>query len=268
MIKVGDKLIEKGSFPDGTILLKYLPEQGDQMIYWQFENNEELVTLYYLTRHLKESGRNDLILVMPYIPNARQDRVKKEEDIFTLKYFCEIINSLHFKRVYVLDPHSDVSMALLDRVTQLPVRPYVEQVLDAIKLDPSKDIIFYPDNGSQKRYSALIEFPNAFGIKQRDWETGEIKGLEVSGYMPKPGFNVLIIDDISSFGGTFYFSALKLKEMGAGKIYLYITHCENSILQGKLINGELIEHIYTTNSLFTKAHEKITVLPIVTENIK
>jgi len=268
MIKVGDKIIEKRNFPDGTILLKYLPQQDDQMIYWQFENNEELVTLYYLTRHLQEAGADNLILVMPYIPNARQDRVKKAEDIFTLKYFCEMINSLNFKRVYVLDPHSDVSVALLDRCSQLPIKPYVKEVLDKLQLDSKKDIIFYPDNGSQKRYSSLLEFPNAFGIKQRDWETGEIKGLEVSGHIPEPGFTALIIDDISSYGGTFYFSALKLKELGAGKIYLYITHCENSILQGKLLTGDLIEHIYTTSSLFTGEHEKITVLPILTGNVE
>ena len=268
MIKVGDKVIEKGSFPDGTILLKYLPQKEDQMIYWQFESNEELITLYYLTRHLQQAGIQDIELVMPYIPNARQDRVKKSEDVFTLKYFCEMINSLSFKRVFVLDPHSDVSVALLDRVSQLSIKPYVKVVVDELQLDPKKDIIFYPDNGSQKRYSSLLEFPNAFGIKQRDWETGEIKGLEVSGHIPEPGFTVLIIDDISSYGGTFYFSALKLKALGAGKIYLYITHCENSILQGKLMSGDLIEHIYTTNSLITCEHEKITVLPIKTGKLE
>ena len=262
MIKVGSKVIEKDHFPDGTLLVKYLPQDKEQEIFWKFENNEELMMLYYLTRHLQESGYNDLVLVMPYIPNARQDRVKKAEDIFTLKYFCEIINSLHFKRVYVLDPHSDVSGALIDRVSQLSVKPYVEEVIRCVQLDPTRDIIFYPDNGSQKRYSSLVNFPNAFGIKERDWETGEIKGLQLAGTIPEPGFNVLIVDDISSYGGTFFFSALKLKQKGAAKIYLYVTHCENSILQGKLMESDLIEHIYTTDSLLTATHEKITVLPI------
>ena len=94
------------------------------------------------------------------------------------------------------------------------------------------------------------------------WRTGEIKGLNVVGEIPKESFDVLIVDDISSYGGTFYFSALKLKELGAKKIYLYITHCENSILEGKLLQEDLIEHIYTTNSLLSKQHEKITVFDI------
>ena len=262
MIKINDEVIQKGQFPDGTLLLKYCPKEEKQKVYWKFEANEELISLYYLVRSLQDKGYNQLELVMPYIPNARQDRVKRAEDVFTLKYFCEIINSLHFKKVYVLDPHSDVSSALIEHIEKLSITPYIEKAVKLSGINAQNDIIFYPDNGSQKRYSELFTFPNAFGIKTRDWETGEIKGLEVAGAIPKSPFNALIIDDISSFGGTFYFSALKLKELGARKIYLYVTHCENSIFEGKLLQGDLIEHIYTTDSLLTKQHEKITVLPV------
>ncbi len=265
MIQINGSVIEMKTFPDRTLLLKYLPEGHETKIYWKFEFNEELLGIYFLTRHLKEKGYDKLELVMPYLPNARQDRVKNESDVFTLKYFSEIINSLNFNKVYVLDPHSDVSVALINHIHKLPVLPYIEQVTKALKLDKNKDIIFYPDSGSQKRYSELLTFPNAFGIKRRNWENGEIEGLDVAGYIPNHPFDVLIIDDISSFGGTFYFSAKKLKALGARKIYLYVTHCENSVLEGKLVEGDLIEHIYTTDSLFTMSHEKITVMPIKVE---
>ena len=74
------------------------------------------------------------------------------------------------------------------------------------------------------------------------------------------GKNILIVDDICSRGGTFYHSAKKLKELGANKIYLYISHCENTILEGDLLTSGLIEKVFTTNSIFTKKHEKIEVL--------
>lgn len=47
------------------------------------------------------------------------DRVKNPDEVFTLKYFCEFINDLKFDVVYVNDPHSDVSMALLNNVKGL-----------------------------------------------------------------------------------------------------------------------------------------------------
>ena len=76
------------------------------------------------------------------------------------------------------------------------------------------------------------------------------------------GKDVLIIDDICSRGGTFYHSAKALKEAGAKNIYLYVTHCENTILEGELLTSGLIEKVYTTNSIFTKEHEMIEVFEL------
>ena len=72
--------------------------------------------------------------------------------------------------------------------------------------------------------------------------------------------NVLIVDDICSKGGTFYHSAKKLKELGAKNIYLYVSHCENTILEGDLLTSGLIEKVFTTDSIFRKEHEKIEVM--------
>ena len=73
------------------------------------------------------------------------------------------------------------------------------------------------------------------------------------------GKDILIVDDICSYGGTFLHSAKKLKEFGANKIYLYVSHCENSILKGQLMSSGLIERVFTTNSIFTESHERIEV---------
>ena len=76
------------------------------------------------------------------------------------------------------------------------------------------------------------------------------------------GSTVLIVDDICSRGGTFYHSAKALKALGAGEIYLYISHCENSILEGEILTSGLIDRVFTTNSILTKEHEKITVMEV------
>lgn len=71
--------------------------------------------------------------------------------------------------------------------------------------------------------------------------------------------SILLIDDICSYGGTFKYSLEKLKELGAGECNIYVTHCENSVLKGDLINSDWFERIYTTNSIFTGSHDKIAV---------
>jgi ribose-phosphate pyrophosphokinase len=212
---------------------------------------------------------------MPYIPNARMDRVKNPEDVFTLKYFAELLNSLELDEVEVLDPHSSVSEALINNLVVRTPKDCINRALNEIGVDcyveqnpidfdrPRKKYsltMFYPDAGSMRRYSGMIALPYAFGIKKRDWETGQILGLDVAGEVDAiRSRDILIVDDICSRGGTFLHSAKKLKELGARDIYLYVSHCENTILEGELLTSGLIKRVFTTDSIFTKSHELIEV---------
>lgn len=261
MIKLNGRIIKQDHFPDGTLLMKCGPNrQSASTITWLYESDAELFALYSLKKHLDCAIPEwDGNLYLPYIPNARQDRVKNQEDIFTLKYFAEIINSLEFKKVMVLDPHSYVSEALINNVIVQSPEEYIVQA--GMSCEP--DLLFFPDEGAMKRYSGLLKTGYAFGIKKRDWETGQIQGLDVAGCVDKiKDSKILIVDDICSRGGTFYHSAKKLKELGAKEIYLYVTHCENTILDGDLLTSGLIEKVYTTNSIFTKENKKIEVFAL------
>lgn len=127
----------------------------------------------------------------------------------------------------------------------------------------NKFITFYPDEGAMKRYSSLLDFPYAFGIKKRDWETGNILGLEVINKEIVKDKNVLIIDDICSKGGTFYHAAKALKELGAHSIYLYVTHCEKTITSGEIYYGNEIEQIFTTNSIWRDENDsRVKILEV------
>lgn len=260
MIKVNNKEITTGRFPDGTALIKFSAPWAESItVSWFYENDSELVSLIYITNHLKSHGFINIHLYMPYIPNARQDRVKTPEDVFTLKYFAGVINSLGFRTVTVLDPHSSVSEALIDNIIVQTPHRYIENVINKISTAEGEPLtIFYPDEGASKRYSGTIQLPYAFGIKRRDWKTGKIEGLDVAGDVDAiAGKNILIVDDICSKGGTFYYSAKKLKELGARNVYLHVTHCENTIFEGELLTSGLIKRVFTTNSILTKEHEMI-----------
>lgn len=254
MIYVNSIALQQNHFPDGTLNLKIPPiaysEDKPVMLTWNYENDAELFTLICARRHLKD---RPVSLFMDYIPHARMDRVKNDEDVFTLKYFCEVINSLNFKRVYVLDPHSSVSTALLDRVVVANAGCHIQHVINDIyaNIDDSQGLrAFFPDEGAMKRYSEHAPMPYAFGVKNRDWTTGKILGLNIMNCENIEGKTVLIIDDICSRGGTFFHSAKALKEYTDKDIYLYVTHCERTILDGDLIKSGLVKKIYTANALF------------------
>lgn len=252
--------IPQNHFPDGTLLSSFPHDIIPTMVEWRYESDAELFTLICIAKHYSNCS---LKLILEYLPHARQDRVKKPEDVFTLKYFCEVINDLCFESVWVLDPHSNVSLALLDNVYTLPVEDLINRVIKEIN-DPEL-VAFYPDEGAMKRYSADINsLPYAFGIKKRDWATGKIEGLQLINESIVKDKNVLIIDDICSRGGTFYHSAKALKAAGAKNIYLYITHAENTMVDGEMYNDpDLIKTIFTTSSIFNKGIDRLDKVFIV-----
>ena len=272
MIYLNSTLIENKRFPDNTSALKLESYNNNPRLTWLYDNDEEMFMIYTITKHLQNQGFR-VQLYMPYIPNARMDRVKNEEDVFTLKYFCEFINSLNFSSVDVLDPHSNVATALLNNVCIRDIEGYVWCALSNITYDITGDcmhedretmmnnlIVFYPDEGSVKRYNEKNQHEYAFGIKHRHWETGKIISLKIEHRDSLIGKDILIMDDICSKGGTFMMAAQELKKLGVRNIYLYVTHCENNIFNGEILNSDLIKYVYTTNSIYRGEHEKIKVV--------
>lgn len=119
-------------------------------------------------KHLERFFTNvDYYLSLPYIPNARMDRVKNDDEVFTLKYFCDFINWLGFSSVYVLDAHSDVSTALLNNCVKENPKEYVDKAIS--KIGMRNLVLYFPDAGAAKRYSDLFpELPYCYGEKKRD----------------------------------------------------------------------------------------------------
>ncbi len=269
------------NYPDGTQKIDFENDfrsyagVEDLFLVWKgYRGDEELVTLIYLTRHIQNEWHLNPGLYLPYVPNARMDRVKDEVyEVFTLKYFTEIINSLNFKFVQVLDPHSNVTSALLDKVKSVSPYGFISNAIDHIKnvKGANKVFLYFPDEGAEKRYSELFrESDYLVGHKKRNWRTGEIEGLTITGkngqnYTIPEDASVLMVDDIISYGGTLSHSAYVLKEMGFSHIYAYATHVEDSVLdkdKGTLwkdVENGLVDMIFTTDSLFSKKNYLINV---------
>ena len=176
--------------------------------------------------------------------------------LFTLKYFAQLINSLNFTKVVTYEAHSNVSLALIDRLVNIDktVNLLVDYILNNPHNKGKRFAIFLPDEGAYKRYSKKIDGISDIilvGQKTRDFTTGRINDLKIIGELPKHS-NVIIIDDLCSRGGTFMLSAKKLKELGAGNIDLIVTHCEKTILDGDIPKSDLINKVITTDSIISR----------------
>lgn len=274
MIKVNDEVIRVEHFPDGTQKLSIESiwnASGSYGIDWRYEKEEELSTLIFVTRHLRNTPYTKSVeLKMNYLPNARMDRIHEKQKVFILKSFADVINWLDFDLVKILDVHSNVGAALINNAVIETPKIYIDEVIKKIEEDSAGFVLYFPDEGAAKRYSDMFPgYKYCYGEKKRDWDTGEILGLDIKlNGIDLSGKTVLMIDDIIAYGGSLYHSADALKDNGAGKIYAFATHTENSILdreKGTLIRSlenDTVERLFTTDSLFTGRHEKITVMEV------
>ena len=276
MIRIGNKEVRIEKFPDGTPRIKldvteiYFVNSNTVIIDWYYDGMEELFYLGAIKKHIEEYLRmTKIYLFMPYIPNARMDRCKNKDEVFTLKYFCDFINTLNFDKIYVLDAHSYVSMALLNHCVNIYPYLHIDHFIRTFHFSNNL-VLYFPDAGSCKRYIDLFpDKPYCYGENQRDWKTGKITGLEIrNSGVDLTGKTILMIDDICSYGGTFKYSAEALKQCGCGDIYAFATHTEDSVLDKekgtfiKLLENNTVERLFTTNSLFRGEHEKIDVMEV------
>lgn len=261
MIWVNGKKIEQDHFSAGELKIKLWPSNRSRIdLVWHYENDAELFTVacireYYATQ--------DCILYLPYLPSARMDRVKNPEDVFTLKTFAHLINSMNFERVYVWDAHSNVGPALIDRCHDVNALTWIQEAITQLGYAKDNICLFFPDEGAQKRYGTMFpDYKQAFGIKNRNWETGKIEGYMIVGEDNVKDNHILIIDDICSYGNTFVKAAEALHEAGANGIDLYVTHCEEAVVKGDVFKCGLIDKVFTTDSLVRseEANSKLTIV--------
>lgn len=290
MIKFNDILINVGKFPNNESYIDFEitreMKEKNNFIFFKFENDAEFMYLKFLKDFLVDNGIENISLIMPYIPYSRMDR-KEEKRLFTLKSVARFINDLNFKKVVVWEPHSEVSVALFDRIEvknttydiamklmyQLSDLANHQEKLcvdknpyEVIKEECSLNDVYliYPDNGAAKRYEKQFKYEKFITCKKnRDFNTGRINSLELEldNDCIKPKI-AIIVDDLSSRGGTFQLTAQKLKdELAVEKIFLVVTHCENTIFDGEVLTGNLIEAVYTTDSILSadKKHEKLFI---------
>lgn len=260
MIAINNHIIQLEKFGDGTLKCSaidpnVLNDVGfvcDPQITWAYDDDAELFALCCIAREARELYQGFMTLCLPYIPHARQDR-KVSDRLFTLKTFAQILNSLKFDKVYVFDPHSDVSMALIDNVELIEPTFFT-----MMKSRPKGyDAIMFPDAGASKKYGKDNEskLPVIIGNKHRN-EEGRIESYDLLGF-PEGVKSVMIIDDICSYGGTFVAAAKALREKGVEKISLVVSHCENNILKGEVF--DYIDEVYTSDSICTVEHPKLFV---------
>ena len=292
LVNPNDKLsfkYEISRFPDGQQSLRLIEEgyntfqslrDSDKAhgirIYSRLNTFRDLEIVICATQALKEVGVDNISLYIPYCIGARSDRKFMDGGINYVKnVIAPIINSQGYRKVTILDPHSDVLEACINNFEKKSNTDLVQFALEDLTINlwrkttedwshhfwlkhvwsKNQDIVLVsPDAGAFKK---IFDVAKHFGIdkvvtasKVRNLKTGEILKTEISNLpisTTENEFRYVIVDDICDGGRTFIELAKAIKEQRPDAlIYLIVTHGIFSANFDYLT--EHIEGIYCTNS--------------------
>lgn len=237
MIKIGDHKINPTQFPDGTnqiwklreSIISAVDENQALKIDWDYEGDEEIFWLMQLCDLIYSINNNiDVILNVPFLPYARQDKLVSNGSTFALNTLIGCLNIMGISELCCVDVHNPKAFSSL--MAKLTNRiPF--ELIRSIFFGKRYDIIVYPDRSAYERYiGGLQDLPCIFIDKTRCPSTGKITEMKIdekfTSWLSR-GFEnkkILMVDDICDGGGTFCLAANICKKLNCGSIGLFTSH--------------------------------------------
>lgn len=250
------------TYPGGELHLKNVGEYDSPNTVWIADvrfGTEQDLTYAALLASIAHQRQAPFVLLLPYLPAARSDKVAYHDDPVGVQVYADRVNAMNPQQVIGIDAHSPVVHRYLRNLTELKPGPLVRRALGyrpALETgwddDAQKyDAVIAPDKGAVQRAIDVAGMLGRHGVdiyhadKKRDLKTGKILGIELTEALPKRG-RYLVVDDICDGGGTFMGLAEALDLPGKDQLGLWVTH---GIFSGKanLLRRDYGQ-IYTTDS--------------------
>ncbi len=244
--------IEKKKFPDGEVYVR-IPEpvagESVVVVHTGFpDQNDRMIEIMLVVDTLKDLGAEQVTLVMPYFPYARQDRRFREGEPISIKTMLKTLSALGLDNLIVVNIHKEYSLQYFKGTSvNINVLPFLAKT--AAK-DLSNVLVMAPDKGATQYARAVAKELGAewdYLEKFRDRITGEViikpKEIDVSGR------DVIIIDDMVSTGGTLALATSELRKRGARSVRAVVAH---ALLIGdaiKKLKEAGLSSIVTANTL-------------------
>jgi ribose-phosphate pyrophosphokinase len=254
---------EQWKFPGGEIGVK-LPEiktrKGFTVSVYGVPTSDDFFVACNLLDALHRLGipKEEVALYYSYLPYARQDRKCHEGESFALYVFVNLLMSMQyaFNCLWILDPHSQVSVQLLDNFAKRGFSVMVTSQHSYTMYLPEFDVIIAPDAGAAGKAS----------FTQPDKKHIFLDKVRVDGKVLYQNYahdtivgSACIVDDICDGGATFLSAAemLRATQPRMTSLSLYVTH--GIFSKGIDILKEKFDNVYTANPMTSAAHQATTV---------
>lgn len=271
--KIGEELgiqlvkIRVKRFPDGEFYVKFEENvAGENLLIVQSlypPQDSHLMELFLILHTARELGAETIRIFAPYLAYSRQDKRYLEGECLSAAMIAEIIEELGADALYTVDVHNE-NVLKMYKIPIYNLTASGELARYFAKKGLENPLVIAPDDEDlakkRAKYAAKILNTEWDALeKRRDRYTGEIttftKDLNVRGR------DALIIDDIISTGKTVANAAKILKNQGAKRVFVGVSH---ALLLGdsiRIIMESGVEEIVGTDSVVNN-YAKVSVSPI------
>ena len=187
--------------------------------------NDLLMETLIVADAAHRASASNFTAVIPHYGYARQDRKAASREPITARLVANLLEAASIDRVITLDLHSGQIQGFFDiPVTHLTALYQFGDYFKTKGFDINNTVVVSPDMGRAKVAKKLSDYLGcevAIAHKSRP----KHNAAEVMGIIGNiKGKTCIINDDMIDTAGTLCGSINKLKEMGAGDIYVCATH--------------------------------------------
>ena len=217
-----------------------------QSIYPPVDTN--LVQALSLITKAKELA-SEVIVIIPYMGYARQDREFLPGEIVTMKVLGKLFKRSGASKIIVVDIHSMIGLRYFTNSQNISAIPDLVKYFKKLRL--KNPLVVSPDKGGEQRAREFAEELRSDYIaldKKRDRKTGmvEIKTKDLDQVRTR---DVILVDDMISTGGSIVKATKFLKKQKSNKVYVACTHALLINDAKKKIKQAGVTKIISTNTI-------------------
>jgi len=244
--------------------------------------NDKLCKLLFFIGALKDSGAARVTALTPYLCYARKDRRTKPNDPVTTRYVASMFEAVGTDAIVTLDVHNPAAYENAFRCPTVALTAAPLFIDYARALREETLCVVSPDPGGTKRadifreaLEAALKRPigKAFVDKRRS--AGVVSGELFVGEASDT--TALVIDDLTSTGGTLARAARAARQAGANRVLALVTHglfmpgAEATLLDpaiDRIVVTDSVPAVQLATPVLRAKIDIVTVAPLLAEVIR
>lgn len=232
--------------------------------------DKNIIQTLMILKKCQDDGAAKIIITIPYMPYARQDKLFLEGEVISIDLIAKLIEFAGASSVITVDIHSIRASSYfsidINNISAIPL--LAEYIRENLIVNKKNFIVVSPDQGGIQRAKGFANLLNIDMIllkKTRDKLTG---GVTIDCEIPEislslNGKDVIIVDDMISTGDTIVKACEVLKAHNCQNIYVVCSHAlllENA--HDNLLNVG-VKEIISTNSIPNEKIRQVDISPII-----